>query len=142
MHQSNAKNSIVEHLAHTNGKYEASVEEVEKFMRSYFDEMFQIDYAFNMDESKTRDAHAYAQRKLATQESYWAHPTVFSDYWRPGLSWPSRFGLDDGRVFSVKQDMMGNFVAMVSSSDGEFDDGEAYLISSNSGELKIVNKFF
>ena len=142
MHQSMLKNFIVEHLAHTNERYQASLEEAEKFMRAYFDEMFQIDYAFNSDESKTRDASAYAKRKLDTQESYWIHPTEFSDYWRPGLSWPSRFELGTGRVFSLKQDMMGNFVAMVSSSDGEFDDGEAYLISCASGELKIINKFF
>jgi hypothetical protein len=141
----NMKNvPLLDHFAITNSKYQVSWEIAAEFVRSYYAEMFSADEAASNVDTLTlgKSGTDIFERTMSVFSKYWQCPTPYSDYWTPGLSWPSDYAVTNKTKFDVKQDMQGNFVVSVSGAGNEYSGEKAYLLCVIDQSLRIVNKFF
>jgi hypothetical protein len=134
---------LLDHFTQTTSTYRVSSEIVEAFLRAYYAEMCAADEAAKDVDAASRSAGVDVfAATMAVFAKYWQHPTSFSQYWTPSLSWPSDYAVREGTRFSVKQDMMGNFVVHVVGAGSPYGGDTFYLVCLKGEELGIVNKFF
>ena len=129
---------FVAHLADTASALDASVEVVESYLRSYYQEMHASTAKWS---SRCAGDHqlldqAFSELKGIYQK-YWLADTRFTEYWQPALAPPEEYIIIDGGI-TIFSDMLGNFVALVRTAERT----PVYLLSVVRDELKIVNKFF
>jgi hypothetical protein len=128
---------FVAHLADTTFALDASAELVENYVRSYYQEMHAV--IAKWSGSGIRDDqfdHAFSEVN-AVHQKYWRSETRFIEYWQPSIGQPDEYLIVDSGI-TIFSDMLGNFVAMVNTSERT----AVYLLSVLRDELKIVNKFF
>jgi hypothetical protein len=128
---------FVAHLADTASALGASVEVVEGYLRSYYQEMHAISAKWSgLGPGEDPFGQAFSELN-AVHQKYWLPDTRFFEYWQPALELPNAYMIVDAGI-AIFSDMLGNFVAMVSTTEHK----AVYLLSVVRDDLKIVNKFF
>jgi len=128
---------FVAHLADTTSALDASVELVEAYVRSYYQEMHAVIAKWSGSGIRDDQFDNAFSEVNAVHQKYWLSETRFIEYWQPSIGPPDEYLIVDSgiTIFSV---MLGNFVAKVSTPERT----AVYLLSVVRDELKIVNKFF
>lgn len=128
---------FVAHLEDTTSALDASAELVETYVRTYYQEMHAV--IAKWSGAGIRDDqldHAFSEVN-AVHQKYWLSETRFIEYWQPSIGQPDEYLIVDSGI-TIFSDMLGNFVAMVNTSERT----AVYLLSVVRDELKFVNKFF
>ena len=134
---------LLNHFTQTNSTYSVSSEIVEAFVRSYYADMYAADEAAkDVDAASSTEGIDIFANTMTVFARYWQHPTSYSEYWTPSLSWPSDYNVRGETQFMVKQDMMGNFVVHVTGAGSQYASEKLYLVCVKDERLVIVNKFF
>jgi hypothetical protein len=128
---------FVAHLADTSSALAASVEVVERYLRSYYQELHAISAKWSgLGPGEDPSGQAFSELN-AVHQKYWLPDTRFFEYWQPALEEPNACIIVDSCI-TIFSDMLGNFVAMVSTGERQ----AVYLLSVVRDDLKIVNRFF
>jgi len=128
---------FVAHLAKTSSSLDDSVRVVENYVRSYHQEMHAVAVRWSgFGSGDNLLDQAFSELK-EVHHRYWLANTRFTEYWQPAIEPPDAY-VDVDHGITTFSDMLGNFVATVSTAKGT----SVFLLSVVRDELKIVNKFF
>lgn len=128
---------FVAHLADTASALDASVEMVESYVRSYYQEMHAVIAKWSGAAIPDDQFDQAFSEVNAVHQKYWLPETRFIEYWQPSIGPPNKYLIVDSGI-TIFSDMLGNFVANVNTQERT----AVYLISVVHDELKIINKFF